>query len=125
MSFARRIWQDAKKKLTNPDAWEGRIGRNDLGPSLDKFDSMAEDLAKDCKSLVQDVQKLRRMIDQAHDLMDGYGTKISRSNLHSKDKADLESGLNDTWDELLKLYQAADAPLGPLANTINEIERLF
>jgi predicted nucleic acid-binding Zn-ribbon protein len=125
MSFARRIWQDAKKKLTNPAAWEGRIGRDDLGPSLDKFDSMAEDLKKDIKSLVSDVQKLRRMIDQAHDLMDGYSTKIGRSDLHPKDKADLASGLNDTWDELLRLYQEADAPLGPLANTLNETERLF
>lgn len=124
MSIARKIWADAKKKVSDPDGWSARLGKSDIGPMLDKFESLAADIEKDMESARKSADKVKQLVTQSHELMRGYSGKIFNARysvLTDDEKQTLSVGLNGAWSELEEVHTRMDKKLSIIADRLKSI----
>lgn len=62
MGAARKMWEDAKAKVKNPQDWEAQLHLSDTYASnLDSLQKLIEDASGKAKSLESDIRKLESM----------------------------------------------------------------
>ena len=76
MGDTRKIWQDAKAKITQKD-WETQLKfKDDFGPNLDTLEKLAAEVETQLKSVDEKLKKMESLAKLISTTKKSYETKI-------------------------------------------------